>query len=196
MLLTADEVTRSLRGAWRLLQHRGDAIRLFDVSYDGFWRSFAAVVLTLPVAVVALAAERMQRGLGMQGAWLTDDLGLTIMFLLAHVAVFCAFPVVMIGFVRLMGLERAYVPFVVAHNWANVLLGFLFALPVTLTLLGLATPGLGSFYALAFMAVAARLRWIVARVTLRATPGLAAVLVVADFATEIAVAALFGLAII
>ncbi|MDJ1157681.1 hypothetical protein QNA08_05480 [Chelatococcus sp. SYSU_G07232] len=191
MLLTADEVSRSLRGSWQLLQRQAEGIRLFDVSYEGFWRSFGAIVLTLPVAVVALASERIQRGLGTEGLRLADHLGLTLSFALAHVVLFCAFPLLMIGFVRLMGLERAYVPFVVAHNWTNAFLAFVFAVPMALVMLGLATPGLGAFYALAFMVIAARLRWFVARVTLGVSGGLAAALVVADFAVEIGLATLF-----
>ena len=55
-----DEIVRSLTGAWRLFLDRPDAMRFFDVSVDGFWRSFAAVVLILPAYALFALAERIE----------------------------------------------------------------------------------------------------------------------------------------
>ena len=43
-----DEIVQSLTGAWMLFLDRRNAMRYFDVSVDGFWRSFAAIIFVVP----------------------------------------------------------------------------------------------------------------------------------------------------
>ena len=63
MIVTAEEVNRSLRGTLDLLNRRVEGLRAFDMSERGFWRSFAALWLTLPAYVVTLAFERLRLGM-------------------------------------------------------------------------------------------------------------------------------------
>ena len=83
MIVTADDVTRSLRGTAALLNRRPDGLRSFDFSEAGFWHSFGAIVLTLPAFVVTLALERRRLGLALPGRSLVDDNGLLALVALA-----------------------------------------------------------------------------------------------------------------
>jgi len=59
-MVTADEVGRSLRGTVDLLNQRVEGLQAFDFSETSFWRSFSAVLLTLPAYVVSLSLERQR----------------------------------------------------------------------------------------------------------------------------------------
>ncbi len=52
------EIERSLRGAWRLFLGKPDAMRFFDASVDGFWRSFRAIILVAPLYALTALADR------------------------------------------------------------------------------------------------------------------------------------------
>ena len=52
------EIERSLTGAWRLFLGKPDAMRQFDSSVDGFWRSFRAIVLIAPLYALTALADR------------------------------------------------------------------------------------------------------------------------------------------
>ena len=142
MIVTADDVTRSLRGTAALLNRRADGLRSFDFSEAGFWHSFGAIVLTLPAFVVTLALERRRLGLALPGRSLVDDNGLLALVALAHVAAFLALPVAMIWIVRRLELQRRYVPFVIVTNWISVVGLMVLSVPALLLLLGWAPPNL------------------------------------------------------
>ena len=48
-MITRDEITRSLTGAWEIFVDRPNAMRHFDTDYAGFWRSFQAILLIAPL---------------------------------------------------------------------------------------------------------------------------------------------------
>lgn len=47
----ADDIQRQLRGAWQLMNGKPEGISLLDISADGFWNSFFAIVIALPVLI-------------------------------------------------------------------------------------------------------------------------------------------------
>jgi hypothetical protein len=187
MILTADEVVRSLKGSLRLLQRQPDGIRAFDTSFEGFWRSFAAILLTAPAFIVLLAEQRLNAGLLVPGSGLLDDGALAAREAFVFVAPWIAFPLVMIGFARLMGLERRYVGYMVAYNWSGVIAAGVLAGPALLHVLGLATPGLATFYTLTFGIILLQYRWFLARAVLGVGGGLAALLVAVDIGLDLGV---------
>jgi hypothetical protein len=52
----AEDIQQFLTGAWRLMMGKPDGIRLLDISADGFWNSFFAIVISLPALVVGWVA--------------------------------------------------------------------------------------------------------------------------------------------
>jgi hypothetical protein len=48
------EIQRALQGAWLLARGDTRGMGLFDLSVEGFWRSFAAALLAAPAYVLVL----------------------------------------------------------------------------------------------------------------------------------------------
>jgi hypothetical protein len=170
MMVTADEVGRSVRGTVDLLNQRTEGLRAFDMSETGFWHSFAAIWLTLPAYVVSLALEQHRldaAGLGHLDAALMLVVGL------AHVAGFVALPLAMIGITRRLRLTHRFVPFVIVINWVTVVGLTILSVPAILLLIGWASPPLASLFTVAFAIVVLRLQWFAAKVTLGVSGALA-----------------------
>jgi hypothetical protein len=173
MIVTADEVHRSFRGTMELLNRRAEGLRAFDMSERGFWRSFAAIWLTLPAYVVSLGFERQRLGILQPDRLFLDDVRLDAVVALCHVAGFVALPVAMIVVARKLRLTDRYVPFVIVTNWIGAIGSMVLAAPAILLLLGLATPGLASLFAFGFTVVILRLHWFATKVALGVSGGLA-----------------------
>jgi hypothetical protein len=166
MIVTADEVNRSFKGTIDLLNSRTEGLKSFDMSERGFWRSFAAILLTLPAYIVAIAFERLRLGLLQPDHPLLDDLWLDLVVALGHVMSFVALPVAMIWITRAFRLTGSYVPFVIVTNWITVIGQLALAFPAMLLLIGWATPSLASIFTLAFVVIILRLQWFGTKATL------------------------------
>ena len=166
MMVTAEEVNRSLRGTLDLLNRRVEGLQAFDMSERGFWHSFAAILLTLPAYVVTLAFERLRLGLLQPERPLLDSIGLDLVVALGHAASFIALPVAMIWVARALRLTDRYVPFVIVTNWITVTGLLVLSVPAILLLADWATPELATFFTLAFGIIILRLQWFATKVTL------------------------------
>lgn len=173
MIVTAEEVNRSVRGTLDLLHSRAEGLKSFDMSEQGFWRSFTAIWLTLPAYVVSLAFERLRLGLLQPDRSLLGSLWIDLVVALGHVASFVALPLAMIWVARRYGLTKAYVPFVIVTNWITVVGLLVLSVPAMLLLLGWATPSLASLFSLAFAIIIVRMQWFATKATLGVS-GLAA----------------------
>lgn len=118
---SGDEIQAYLAGAWRLMMGKPDGVRALDVSADGFWNSFFAILVAFPalsVSWAALAAELSEDGLGSRYSIL---LRLAVIDVVAWVL-----PLLVLGLVaRPAGILDRYPHFVVASNWASALLAWL-----------------------------------------------------------------------
>ncbi|MCB8821694.1 ABC transporter permease family protein [Microvirga rosea] len=173
MIVTADEVNRSFKGALDLLNSRVEGLRAFDMSERGFWRSFAALWLTLPAYIVSIAIERLRLGLLSPNHPLLDSFQIDVVVALGQLASFLALPIVMIWGTRQLRLTHRYVPFVIVMNWINVIAMLVMSVPYMLLLLGWATPPLAGLFSLAFFVIVLRAQWFATKATL-GLPGLAA----------------------
>jgi hypothetical protein len=166
MIVTADEVNRSFRGTLDLLHSRSEGLKSFDMSERGFWRSFAAIWLTLPAYIVSLAFQRLRLGLLQPDRPLLDNIWIDLVVALGHVASFVVLPLAMIWVTRRLNLTRAYVPFVIVTNWITVIGLLVLSVPAMLLLLGWATPSLASIFSLAFAVIIVRMQWFATKATL------------------------------
>ena len=188
MRVWADEVRRSLGGTLALVNRRAEGLKAFDLSEHGFWRSFAAIGLTLPAFVVALAFERSRLGLLQPGEALVDASRLTLVVAAGHMASFLALPLVMIGVARRLGLGHGYVPFVVVTNWVLALGLTLLSVPAILLLIGWATPAHAVLFALGFGVIVLRTQWFAAKVTLGVSGRFAAAIVLLGMTLDLLIA--------
>jgi hypothetical protein len=157
----ANEVMRSVYGAWRLARLDPGGMNAFDLTVDGFWRSFFAMVLVAP-AYVLLAAQKyaaLAEPVGVFRVLVVESLG--------YVVGWAAFPIAAILLTRLLGLARLYVPLVVATNWAAVIQIAVFMAAVVLArLLG---EGAGALLMLAVTILLVAYQWFVIRTALDTT---------------------------
>ena len=99
----------SLMGAWQLIKVNPKAMDYFDLSSDGFWKSFWAIALMLP-AFVFWALYNIEYN--PYYAFMTE---LLVVFLLLP---FVAF--VMFFFTKFMNIQDHYPSMIIAYNWVNV----------------------------------------------------------------------------
>ncbi len=180
MIASTEEVARSLTGAWDFLHRRTGGVRRFDFSARGFFHSFWSLPVAAPAFIGAVAAERAERGLLVQGAGLFDDPDPIFAAAVLFAAGWLILPVLAWCVTGLLGLRGRMPAFIIACNWSNVIGAIFLAAPSILYALGWATDALAWFYGLAFLLVAAEMRWFMARVTLGVSSGVAAVLIGAE----------------
>lgn len=124
---SADYVQQSLSGAARLMAGKKDGLRYLDISADGFWTSFFAIVVALPamtVGWVTLANELAFQGDGI-GSRLSIVLRLATIDVLAWIVPLGAFALL----ARPAGIAHRFVHFVVASNWASAIFVWLMLPP-------------------------------------------------------------------
>ncbi|WP_181832609.1 hypothetical protein [Bosea caraganae] len=191
MWLAADDVTRSLRGSWRLMTRGAEALKELDLTPQGFWRSFAALILTLPAMVTLLAAERVVDGLPNAGN-LFDSPHLVASVIGAEALAILLVPAMLIGLAPKLVQTPRFTSFVIAWNWAGIVSVSLMAVPATIFAIGWAPPTLAAVQTLAFAAVVLRLRYCVAQAAFGPRGG-GGMIVLASVIADYSIVRLFGL---
>jgi hypothetical protein len=167
-----EEVLSALYGAYRLAWFDSSGMSYFNLTVEGFWRSFFAAVLVAPAYAVLV---------GMQVSTRAEDFNIALVFLaesIGYVLAWCAFPIVALVLTRLLGLDRNYVALIVAHNWSAVLQTAAF---VAVVLLGVILPeGLGTLVVTLTTGAVLVYQWFVIRTALRTTGGIALLLLLVD----------------
>ena len=92
-----------------------------------------------------------------------------------------AFPLLFALIARPLGLGPRYVPFIVARNWATVAIGAMMAAIHAAFLIGLLPAQVTVYVLIAFIAVALRFSYVIARIALDVSMRTALPIVVADF---------------
>ena len=108
----------------------------FDLSVSGFWWSFSAALIVLPVAVLTFLAERKLWGQERADLELPSPALFLGTELVGFALTWAAFVAVMALLCRQIGLSHRFVPLIVAYNWSNVIAACLLLPPVALYLMG------------------------------------------------------------
>jgi hypothetical protein len=128
---SAEEIQQYLHGAWRMMLGKADGLRALDISVDGFWNSFFAIVVALPALIVN---------------WVTIadsyDVAETFgdrfaIFIRLAVIDFAAWLLPLAGLAviaRRVRVADRYVHYVVASNWATAIIAWLMLPPAVLLL--------------------------------------------------------------
>jgi len=155
-MLTADETQASLIGAWRLMLGKVDGLRLLDLSADGFWNSFFAIVVAAPALIVGWVGIANEIGdpdafvgrFGMLMRLATVDIGSWVLPLIALALV-----------APRAGIGGRFVHYVVASNWASAITAWLM-LPSALIRLFLSSASqVSSLVSLLLFALSMVLTW-------------------------------------
>lgn len=171
-----EEASRSLHGAWGLLRRDPAAPTAFNATLDGFWRSFAAAVVLLPLYLAYLAYS--EPAAGTEAAAPATRWALNF---LVYVIGWALWPLIAVYLTRALGCGQRLVGYIVAYNWSQLLTApFLIGVNVVArawfpegfaTLVGLAGAGGVLLY-----------EYLIARQMLTIPPGRAVVVVFASFA--------------
>lgn len=108
------EIRRSVEAAWLLARGDQRGMALFDLSVDGFWRSFAAALLVAPAYALVLADQYAHLG------WPESPWWTILAEAISYLSGWVAFPIAAIFLTRLLGLASRYVPLIIANNWSAV----------------------------------------------------------------------------
>ncbi|MGH6945155.1 MAG: hypothetical protein ACREH6_13165 [Geminicoccaceae bacterium] len=163
---------RSLYGACRLAVMDPSGMAHFNLTVEGFWRSFFAAVLVAPGYALLVAERMMDRPESLALGWVV------LVETVAYALAWAIFPLAAIILTHWLGLARRYVPLVIAVNWAAVLQIVLFLVTIWLSL---ALPdSLGGLVVTAVTGILLLYQWYVVRTALQTTGGVALALVLVD----------------
>lgn len=180
---SSQEIVGSLYGAWRVLRMDPAALGYFNQSIDGFWRSFFAIVLVVPIFAVVtyLGAEALPA----EEAETAPAAGtLVFIHLLGLLLAWAAFPASMIWLSRMLKLSHRYVLYIIVWNWSNVVSATIFLMVMLLLATGLLSAGLGSALSIFAFGYVLFYSYLVARAGLDCTTGTAVGIVIFEFVLE------------
>jgi len=169
------EIVYGLFGAWRLALLDRGGMAYFDASVGGFWKSFFAAALVAPGYAILVALE--------PGALATTGSGLRLVLihLLTYSLSWTVFPVVVHPICQAMDRDAAYIPFIVAFNWAKVVQMFAYLPVVLIVWSGILPEALASLLNGGIYIALLGYQWFVTRTALDIRPWPTTGLVVLDF---------------
>lgn len=173
------QIADAMTGSLLLARRDTGGYGYFDVSFGGFWRSFLAFFLILPLYLSISAAEQsLALDLGDRANAYDDNIRL-IRFL-ALIAGWIAFPLVMVWVCQALQLRQRYVLFITVYNWSSVPAMAALTLPFLLYQIGVfEAPGTALLYLVMIVSVV-YYRWFIAHTALQTTTVNAAGIVALD----------------
>lgn len=125
-------------GVWRMMMGRPDGIRMLDVSADGFWNSFTAILVALPALLISwlVFANHAEATMLLSGS----RMQILIRLMIAGIGSWIL-PLAILAVVAPMAkIGGRFVHYVVATNWSSALFAWMLLPP---TLLQILFPGMG-----------------------------------------------------
>ncbi|MGF7008701.1 transporter [Aminobacter sp. BE322] len=142
-MLPTEDIQRYLSGAWRLMLGKADGLRLLDLSADGFWNSFFAILVAAPALIVGWVGVSDE--IAVQSAAFAGRFGVIVRLALIDLGAWIL-PIVAFALVaRRAGVGDRFVHYVVASNWTSAIIAWLMLPAALLRMLlpsaeGLTTP--------------------------------------------------------
>jgi hypothetical protein len=171
------EISLALRGAWRLARLDRGGMADFDVGIAGFWKSFTAAALVYPAFLLLTWANTDRETWQAAGAF-----RIVVVETIGYVMDWAAFPLAMLPVARALGREQAWLAFIIAFNWSQVLQAVLIVLIEGFAAGALLSDPVALGLVRAAFAAALLYEWFIARVALGAGAAAAAGIVVLDIA--------------
>lgn len=110
------ELLRYFSGIFRLMQGKRDGLQRLNLSADGFWASFSAIIVSLPpMALSWVEFETVER----QWPFIGTGVGAYAAHALADVTAWVLPLLILIMAARHIGLRRKIGPIVIALNWSG-----------------------------------------------------------------------------
>lgn len=111
-MITLPEIAAGITGAFRLARRDPGGLAFFDASPRGFWNSFWVAALLAPAFILTdiLAGKLSPETASLE----------VVVWLIAYVVAWTAYPVVMITVVDSLDKWPLYTRYIVAYNWSSV----------------------------------------------------------------------------
>jgi hypothetical protein len=180
-MINSDYISRAMTGVFRLSLHDAKGLSWFEMTADGFFRSFWAIALAAPLYAYALlgtvrAFEAMPDA-GGKSVSIGVFLGLHALNFLGGSIVFL---VAMIPLSRLLELSGRYAAFAIAYNWGTLAIQAVAIIPVLAFGVGLINAADAVSFSLVVMGFGLYLRFASLSVTLNAPWPIAASLALTE----------------
>ncbi len=174
------EAVRGLKACWRLVCMDEDGLDDLDLSSDGFWNSFAAIILVAPLYLYSSSAgARLATPPQPERHWFSALALLVLLWVM--------WPWIMVTVVKFLDRRQHYVRYIVAYNWSTV---YVIAALVPVLLLqqaGIIDALIAALLSLCIIGWSLYFRWYVARVALEVPTLTASMLVVGDLVMSVVV---------
>lgn len=106
---------RGIAGAWRLARLDPNGFRYFDLSQEGFWKSFQAAAVAAPLFVLLILLRSEEHPLS------DDPLRAIFIEAIGYVVGWTAFPLAAWYLASALQKQQRYTAYIIAYNWANVI---------------------------------------------------------------------------
>ena len=179
------EIITSLVGAYQLARRNPDALSYFNISMEGFYRSFLAMILAIPLFAIENAIDYRDIP--------TETSMGSFLFLLciALLVSWGAYLSVMAVLARFMGFSDRYSVFVIVYNWVQFAI-ILIWLPISVIATGILPDNIGPVLTLMFIAATYALLWYVLKVTLNVSGMVAVGLAFLEFLIVVLIQGIFS----
>ena len=114
-MITKQEIFKGIYAAWQLLLGNRDAVKLFDDSVRGFWKSFSAAVIVFPIYTLLIV-------IGTIDFKTTHGLfSLVLLNIEFYIIGWVLWPLIFGYIVPVLDRSEKYTLYIVVYNWANVI---------------------------------------------------------------------------
>ncbi|HUN49929.1 MAG TPA: hypothetical protein VMU42_02380 [Candidatus Sulfotelmatobacter sp.] len=172
------EIFRSIFGAWRLAHLDPSGMFYFNLTIEGFYRSFLAPIFAAPFFVLLVLLQIDPK---------TDAAPVLEVEIIAYLVTWIAYPALMILLCRVLDLGQHYVAFIVAYNWSQIVVIAVY-LPLN-AVIGYRLLGgdVSAILSVLGLAASCFYLWFIARTALQTTALVAIGLTVAEILVELIV---------
>jgi hypothetical protein len=129
-----EEVLVYIKGLWLLIQGNREGFRWLDISESGLWRSFTAILWSLPALAVGWASWRLYY-LSTMPSGTTVGLGFVVKLFVVDLAAWLLPVALTLILSRPLDFTAFVVPVIVTTNWLQVPLSYAMAVPAAILLL-------------------------------------------------------------
>ncbi len=192
-MLTFSEIRSALTGSFLLAKRDVRGLQFFDVTIDGFWRSFLVVILIVPFYVLyAMQETEIAHEIHLQGNVPATNAG----FVAARIALlgleWVIFPIAMIYVTRLLGLWPKYIAFIAIYNWTSLFISLALAPAAMLYFTGMVSAQMTATINLFTILFILYFRWYIARTILETAATTATLIVAFDLVLSLLIQGVFS----
>lgn len=174
-----EDIYTYLTGAWRMMTGKPDGLRMLDLSADGFWNSFFAIVVALPALMVGWVGVANE--LGAEPEIFGGKLSILLRVALVDAGAWVLPLLALAAVAPRAGIGDRFVTYVVASNWASALIVWLMLPAALLRLLVPSLQGFAETLSLALFAVSMVLTWRLTNVAIGKGPAVATAVFIGMF---------------